>query len=241
MLVAAAALAAAAFAWFTLPLLPPPGQDIGGSSGAPRRTAAIAAGLLAAVAAVTLAGHLIEAGAIGWANVHAARVLDADDALAPLSYTVFACAMTVFRLLGDPIRGRLGPARTLLTAGGVAFTGYALVLVSGATGGLALAWTGWILAGSGIAVIVPVMFSAVGAAGGTPSNIALVSMSGSAGLLIGPAAIGYIAAATSLTVGLLVPAVLALFVAAAGPVTMRRLLRPADTLTPEASQETLVR
>jgi MFS family permease len=141
--------------------------------------------------------------------------------------------MTVFRLFGDPIRAKLGPARTMLAAGTVAAAGYVLVLVSGmslggATGGLPLAWAGWLLAGSGIAVIVPVLFSAVGDAGGSPSNIALISMSGSAGLLIGPAAIGYIAAATSLTGGLVVPAALAVFIALAGPLTMRRLLkRPA--------------
>jgi hypothetical protein len=140
--------------------------------------------------------------------------------------------MTVFRLLGDPIRAKLGPARTMLAAGALAAAGYALVLASGAAGGLPLAWTGWLLAGSGIAVIVPVLFSAVGQAGGSPSNVALISMSGSAGLLLGPGAIGYIAEATSLTGGLAVPAALAVFTAIAGPITMRRLLnRPSGTAT----------
>ena len=72
-------------------------------------------------------------------------------------------------------------------------------------------------------MIVPVLFSAVGEAGGSPSNIALISISGSTGLLLGPAAIGYIAEATDLTVGLIVPIVLAVFVALAGPITMRSL------------------
>jgi MFS family permease len=217
---------AAVFAAFTRPLLPPPpapAQDA--SAGAPARAARIGAVALGAMFVLGLGGHLVESGAIDWANLHAARVLDADDVLAPLSYTVFACAMTVFRFLGDPIRARLGPGRALLCAGTLATAGYALVLVSGATGGLPLAWTGWILAGSGIALIVPVLFSAVSEAGGTSSNIALISISGSTGLLLGPAAIGYIGEAAGLTAGLLVPAVLAVFVAVAGPLTLRGLLK----------------
>jgi hypothetical protein len=74
-------------------------------------------------------------------------------------------------------------------------------------------------------VIVPVLFSAIGDAGGSPSNIALISISGSTGLLLGPATIGYLAEATDLTVGLTVPVVLAVFIAVAGPITMRRLLK----------------
>lgn len=236
-LIAVAVASTAAMAIATRPLLPPPGQDKGGSSGAPAGTAKLGAVLLGALFLLGLGGHLVESGAIDWANLHAANVLHADAALAPLSYTVFACAMTVFRLLGDPIRAKLGPGPTLLWAGALAAAGYVLVLVSGAVaGGLPLAWTGWILAGIGIAVMVPVLFSAIGQAGGTPSNVALISMSGSAGLLIGPAAIGYLAEGTNLTIGLLVPAALAAFIALGGPLTLRRLPRRASRPAPVAAE-----
>lgn len=242
-LIAVAVISAVAMAAFTRPLLPPPGRDnSGGSSGAPVRR--IGALLLAALFVLGLGGHLIESGAIDWANLHAANVLEADAALAPLSYTVFAVAMTVFRLFGDPIRAKLGPGPTLLWAGTLATAGYVLVLASGsaagdAAGGLPLAWAGWLLAGSGIAIIVPVLFSAIGQAGGTPSNVALISMSGSTGLLIGPAAIGYIAEATSITTGLLVPTVLAAFAAFAGPLTLRRLFKD-RTPEPNADKATVL-
>ncbi|GAA1669902.1 MFS transporter [Glycomyces endophyticus] len=236
-LIAAAVLSTAAMAISTRPLLPP--QDTasatpGAAAAAP--AAKIGAALLAALFLLGLGGHLVESGAIDWANLHAANVLRADDALAPLSYTVFAVAMTVFRLLGDPIRGRLGPGRTLLWAGALAVLGYALVLASAAAGGLPLAWTGWTLAGTGIALMVPVLFSAIGQAGGTPLNVALVSMSGSTGLLLGPAAIGYLAEGTSLTIGLLVPAALAAFIVVGGPRTMRRLARRAPHPAPVAAE-----
>ncbi|SDD18267.1 MFS transporter [Glycomyces harbinensis] len=234
-LITAAVLSTVAMAAFTRPLLPPPGQDAsGGSSGTPAGAAKIGTVLLGALFLLGLGGTLVESGAMDWANFHAANVLDADAALAPLSFTVFACVMTVFRLLGDPIRAKLGPDRTLLWAGAAAVAGYILVLFSATAGGLALAWTGWALAGSGIAVMVPVVFSAIGEAGGSPSNIALMSMSGSAGLLLGPAAIGYLAEGTSLTIGLMVPAVLAAFMAFLGPATMRSLLNRPAAAEPKA-------
>ncbi|WP_051393566.1 MFS transporter [Glycomyces arizonensis] len=229
MLVTAGIASAAAFAGFARPLLPPPSEATGGASG---RAGRIGAGLLAAMFALGAAGTLIESGASDWANLHAARVLDADAALAPLSYTVFGCVMTVLRLAGDPIRARLGPGPTMFWAGAAATAGYALVLASGAVGGLPLAWAGWILAGCGIAIIVPVLFSAIGEAGGSPSQIAVMSMSGGAGLLLGPAAIGYLAEGTNLTIGLMVPAALSVFTLAAGPITMRRVLRRPDRGAP---------
>ncbi|WP_112134433.1 MFS transporter [Glycomyces dulcitolivorans] len=239
-LIAVAAVSAALMAASIRPLLPPPGQDVrgtqGGGSGSTAAPVKIGAVLLGALFLLGLGSTLVESGAMDWANLHAATVVHADAALAPLSFTVFAVAMTVFRLLGDPIRARLGNGRTLLWAGAVAVAGYAMVLASGTTGGLPLAWTGWILAGTGIAVMVPVCFSAVGEAGGTPSNVALMSMSGSAGLLAGPAAIGYLAEATSLTAALLVPAGFAVFMAVGGPLIMRRLPRRAPHPAPVAEE-----
>lgn len=157
-------------AGFTRPLLPPPSRNLTEDGDGDAPAVRIGALLLTALFLLGSGGTLVESGAMDWANLHAANVLGADDALAPLSFTVFACAMTVFRLLGDPIRARLGPGPTLAWAGGLAVAGYALVIASAFDfGGLPLAWTGWILAGTGIAVMVPVVFSAIGEAGGSSS------------------------------------------------------------------------
>jgi MFS family permease len=187
--------------------------------------------LLALLGLAAFAGHLAEGAAIDWAALHARWVLDADPAAAPLAYTVFAVAMTTVRLLGDPIRARLGPVRTIRLAGLLATCGYGLVLTSPATGPLAtaVAWTGWGLAGVGLATVVPVIFSAVGAAGGPVGKaLALVTASGYSGLLAGPAILGYIAESSSLPVALIVPAVLAAVVALTGGPSIRALTsRPA--------------
>lgn len=223
MLVGAAAVAAALYVYFGRALLPPP-PVLTTATDSQGDNRGLGVALLTAVAALAFASHLAEAGAMDWANVHASRTLNADPRLAPLSYTVFSVAMTAVRLLGDPIRARLGPVRTLAAAGGVAVCGYCLVLVSAFAGGLPAAWLGWAGAGVGLAVVVPVLYSSIGSAGGSGKAVAAVSASGSAGLLVGPATIGFVAEASSLSVGLIIPAVMALTIALAGPTVLRRLL-----------------
>lgn len=233
MLIAAAVAATAAFALSTVPLLEAPVPAANAhADGRPIRLGML---LLAGAAVVIFSAAFVEAGAADWANLHAANVLDADGALAPLSYTLFLVATTVFRLFGDPIRARLGPRRSLIWSGSLSLTGYLLVLASAWSGGLALAWTGWALVGIGSAVLVPVMFSAMGNAGGTASNLAAMSMCGSAAYLICPGVVGYLAETTNLTAGLVVPTALAVVIVLAGPVAVARLGRHASRSEPVAA------
>ncbi|MDR8411024.1 MFS transporter [Nonomuraea sp. 3-1Str] len=184
-------------------------------------------GLVAMLGLAAFAGHLSEGAAIDWAALHARWVLGTDPAAAPIAYTIFSVAMTTIRLLGDPIRGRLGSVRTIQLAGLLATCGYVLVLVSPLVGEalrVVCAWTGWALAGVGLATVVPVIFSAVGAAGGQVGRaLSLVTAFGYSGLLVGPAVLGYVAEASSLPVALFVPAVLAAVVALTGAPAIRAL------------------
>ncbi|TMR90687.1 MFS transporter, partial [Nonomuraea basaltis] len=125
-------------------LLPDPPEhasssEPGGGSGGSLRW-----GLIAMLGLAAFAGHLSEGAAIDWAALHARWVLDTDPAAAPLAYTIFSVAMTTVRLLGDPIRARLGSVRTIQLAGLFATMGYALVLVAPLTGEalrVVCAWT----------------------------------------------------------------------------------------------------
>ncbi len=209
-------------------LLPGPPRHAAADSpaGQNRSATSLKWGLIALLGAAAFAGHLAEGAAIDWAALHARWVLDADPAAAPLAYTVFAVAMTTIRLLGDPIRARLGSVRTIHLAGLLATCGYGLVLLAPLADALAIvcAWTGWALAGVGLATVVPVIFSAVGAAGGPVGRaLALVTAFGYSGLLVGPAVLGYVAEASSLPVALIVPAVLAAAVALTGAPAIRAL------------------
>ncbi|WP_185079318.1 MFS transporter [Nonomuraea jabiensis] len=219
-------------------LLPDPpahttASETGASSGS-----SLGWGLIALLGLAAFAGHLSEGAAIDWAALHARWVLETDPAMAPLAYTIFSVAMTTVRLLGDPIRARLGSVRTIQLAGGFATAGYLLVLVSPAVGGalqIVCAWTGWALAGVGLATVVPVLFSAVGAAGGRVGRaLAMVTAFGYSGLLLGPAVLGYVAEASSLPVALIIPAVMAAVVALSGTPAIRTLTRlPTSTPDPD--------
>ncbi|GGO80399.1 MFS transporter [Nonomuraea cavernae] len=205
------------------PAHPEPGKEAaGGGTGGGLRW-----GLIALLGVAAFAGHLSEGAAIDWAALHARWVLDTDAAAAPLAYTIFAVAMTTIRLLGDPIRARLGSVNTIRLAGIIATCGYGLVLAAPLTGAslrVVCAWTGWALAGVGLATVVPVIFSAVGAAGGRVGRaLSLVTAFGYSGLLVGPALLGYIAEASSLPVALIVPGVLAAVVALTGVPAIRAL------------------
>ncbi|MEO3835202.1 MFS transporter [Nonomuraea sp. B10E8] len=186
-------------------------------------------GLIALLGLAAFAGHLSEGAAIDWAALHARTVLETDPAMAPLAYTVFSVAMTTVRLLGDPIRARLGSVRTIQFAGLFATIGYVLILLSPAVGEplqVVCAWTGWALAGVGLATVVPVLFSAVGAVGDRVGRaLAMVTAFGYSGLLLGPAVLGYVAEASSLPVALVIPTVLAAVVALTGAPAIRSLLR----------------
>ncbi len=186
----------------------------------------IALGILGASAFIT------EGAATDWSGVHATRVLGASPAVGSIVYALFFAAMTIVRFFGDGSGARLGAGRTVRIAGAVAATGYGLVLLSGVVAielpvQLGCAVTGWALAGAGMAVIWPVVISTLGAAGADASRLSLVTMISYGGGLVGPALIGHVADATSLSTVLLIPAGLAVLVAGTAPLIVRGTRRPA--------------
>ncbi|MFI7229988.1 MFS transporter [Nonomuraea angiospora] len=223
-------------------LLPDPPAHAAASEAGVSSGSSLGWSLIALLGLAAFAGHLSEGAAIDWAALHARWVLETDPAMAPLAYTIFSVAMTTVRLLGDPIRARLGSVRTIQLAGVFATAGYVLVLVSPVAGGalqIVCAWTGWALAGVGLATVIPVLFSAVGAAGGRVGRaLAMVTAFGYSGLLLGPAVLGYVAEASSLPVALIIPAVLAAVVALSGTPAIRTLTHlPTSTPNPTPAHD----
>jgi MFS family permease len=180
-------------------------------------------GVVVLVAFLSFAAHFSEGAVFDWANIFAVRALGAEDALAPLSFAVFATAMTVVRFVGDPLRAAFGPRGMLLLNGTLAVSGYAIALSSPWTGGLPVALCGWLVTGFGLATTVPVLFGAVGAAGGSGRDLSIISTFGGFGLLLGPAVIGYVAEASNMVFALIVPGLLTAALLIAGPLALRRL------------------
>jgi MFS family permease len=158
---------------------------------------------------------LAEGAMLDWSAVFLTSVRGVDPSQAGLGYTAFATTMTIGRLMGDRIVQRLGNARIILFGGLLAGGGLALAtLVPSWVAGIG----GYALVGAGCSNIVPVLFTAVGRQKTMPEHVAVPAIStlGYAGILAGPAAIGFIAHATSLSLALLGLAGLLVAVALSG-------------------------
>ena len=127
--------------------------------------------------------------------------------------------MTVGRLFGDRIVHRFGGSNIILFGGLCAAAGFALATF---VGSWPVALVGYALVGAGCSNVVPVLFSSVGRQTDMPESVAVPAITtlGYAGILIGPAAIGFVAHIASLPVAFGILAILLLGVAASG-----RLLR----------------
>jgi predicted MFS family arabinose efflux permease len=142
---------------------------------------------------------LAEGAMLDWSALLLVSRQGVDARVAGAGYAVFALAMTIGRFNGDRIVGALGPRPVLLGGGLGAAAGFALAGLAPSMG-----WTlvGFALVGLGASNIVPILFSAGGRQHTMPPGpaISAISTMGYAGVLIGPAAIGGIAAMTSLPV-----------------------------------------
>ena len=152
--------------------------------------------LLAVLAAICF---LVEGAVLDWG----ALLIVAQDLLEPttagIGYMLFSIAMTIARLTGDRIVAALGQ-RTVLIAGGLtAIAGIALTLVPDLLG---VALFGFVLIGLGCANLVPVVFSLAARRPDMAPGLAVaaVTTTGYAGILLGPALVGFAAEASSLAI-----------------------------------------
>jgi predicted MFS family arabinose efflux permease len=145
--------------------------------------------LLAALAAITF---LTEGAMLDWGALLLSGKGLLPVAQAGLGYSVFAVAMTAGRLSGDAVIARLGDRRTMLWGGLLAVIGYAVMLVAPAA---TIALFGVLLIGLGASNTVPVLFRQAGAQTAMPAGLAIASVTtiGYAGILAGPAGIGFVA------------------------------------------------
>ena len=158
---------------------------------------------------------LAEGAMLDWSAVFLSAEKHIGEAYAGLGYAAFAVTMTAGRLLGDTLVRRLGPTRVIVLGGALAALGLALATLAP---GWQVALLGYALVGAGCSNIVPVLYSAVGKQTVMPEHIAVPAITtlGYAGILAGPAAIGFVAHASSLSVAFLMIAALLLVVAISG-------------------------
>lgn len=132
-----------------------------------------------------------------WSAVYLRRVLEQGEGVAAVAYATFAFSMAAGRLCGDYLVNRYGAVRTVRFAGMAGVMGGVLVVTKLAP---IVATLGFGLIGLGVAVVVPLAFSAAGHTAEHPANaIAGVATVSYGGGLAAPGLIGGIAQATSLS------------------------------------------
>ncbi|TGE01080.1 MFS transporter [Methylobacterium nonmethylotrophicum] len=151
--------------------------------------------LLAALAAITF---LVEGALLDWSALLITEAALVGTAQGGLGYMLFAIAMTAGRLVGDAVTARLGDRRTMVFGGLGAVLGLAAVLAAPAAW---LSLAGFVLVGLGASNIVPVLFRLAGSQTAMPAGLAVAAITtvGYAGILVGPAGIGFVAEHVGLT------------------------------------------
>ncbi|MEP3196259.1 MAG: MFS transporter [Lentilitoribacter sp.] len=160
--------------------------------------------LLALLAGITF---LVEGAVLDWGAI---LIIDQELAAkenAGIGYILFSVAMVIARLSGDRIINTLGGFKVLVLGGFITIAGIAIILLSPSA---LFAKSGFILIGLGAANLVPIIFSAAGRQKIMPSSLAVASVTttGYAGILLGPALIGFAANISSLSVAFWLLAVL---------------------------------
>ena len=176
---------------------------------------AIPHGVVLFIGALCFIVFLAEGAMLDWSAVFLTTEKSMGDAYAGLGYAAFALTMTAGRLFGDTVVKRLGPTRVIVMGGLFAALGMGLATLAP---GWEVALLGYALVGVGCSNIVPVLYSAVGKQTVMPEHIAVPAITtlGYAGILAGPAAIGFIAHASSLSAAFLLITALLMAVAISG-------------------------
>lgn len=154
-------------------------------------------GIVLLLAGLTAVSFLAEGALLDWS-----ALLITGAGLVPatgggIGYMLFSIAMTAGRFGGDVLVTRLGNRAVLFWGGLMAVAGFALLL---AAPDAAVAMAGFPLIGLGASNIVPVLFRLAGSQTVMPIGLAVAAITtfGYAGILMGPAAVGFVARAAGL-------------------------------------------
>ena len=193
---------------------------------------------------LALAGQLGEGSAGDWSAVYLHANLGTSAGVAAVGLAAFSVTMAAGRLAGDRLSARFGSAALVRASGLVAGLGLAAGLLIGTP---AAGIAGFALLGVGLAGIFPQIVTSAARldpahAGRNIGRIAAVAYSG---LLTGPVAIGAVASGVGLRDALLIPAALAVGVAAAAgvlrPHGARRTAEAAQNSRSESSSSPRIR
>ncbi|MEZ2144118.1 MFS transporter [Bradyrhizobium sp. DN5] len=172
--------------------------------------------LLALLGAITF---LVEGAMLDWGALLVIGAGLVSKAQGGAGYIVFSIAMTVGRLGGDAVVARIGDRTTLLWGSLIAIAGFVVLLTAPIA---AVAIAGFLLIGLGASNLVPVLFRRAAKQTAMPTGLAVaaITTAGYAGILIGPAGVGFVARVSGLPMAFwLLAALMGLVTLSAGVVT----------------------
>lgn len=163
---------------------------------------------------------MTEGAMLDWSALYLTSVRAVSTHHAGMGYTLFAVAMTVGRLSGDKVVNYFGRFKVLFFGSLIACAG---LLLSVGVDSLYAVAAGFVMVGFGASNLVPIMFSAAGNQKTMPANLAIASVTtlGYAGILAGPALVGFIAQLYGLSIALSCVAALMLLVTASARAVTR--------------------
>jgi fucose permease len=149
-------------------------------------------GSLFPLATMVFCAVAVEGAMFDWSGVYLRRTLGASEGAAAAAPTFFAAAMAVGRLLGDWVTARLSSSTLARGSAILALLGLSAVVLAPRD---EVVFGALIFVGLGLAVLVPLAFSAAGRNPAMPTGtaIAAVATVGYSAFLFAPPAIGLIA------------------------------------------------
>jgi fucose permease len=145
-------------------------------------------GPLALLGALGFLGSMAEGSIADWSGVFLREHFHATEGLAPLALSSFSVMMLASRMVGDRMKAKYGAKP--LVSGGASLAAAGLFFAVLAPSAL-VALAGFAIAGLGLSLVFPFVFSAAGAQG--PAALAGVASMAYAGSLMGPPVIGAVA------------------------------------------------
>ena len=172
--------------------------------------------LVLALGVLGICGLVGEGAAGDWSAVYLKDNLGTSAGLASLGFAAFSATMTIGRGVGDRLLHRFGVVPVIRVCGLLATLGLGAALATPVPG---ITIAGFTLFGAGLSIVVPQVFAAGGRADPERpgSGLARVVGLGYTGMTAGPAIVGLVASKVGLHVALVIPLILAAWIAVAAP------------------------
>ncbi len=157
---------------------------------------------------ICLCFNVCEGAIADWSGIYLRESIGSSAFIGGLGLAIFSVGMSIGRFGGDKIRALLRPGKILLIGGIVSVIGLCIVTFLSVEIAVLV---GFFIAGLGLSVSVPVLFSLSTQTPGVKANVGLASVAtfSMVGFMSGPPLIGFIAEASDLHYGFAFTAFLA--------------------------------